>query len=323
MKIFITCPALSVPHGGIRIIIEWANRLTRWHEVYLHSLQKDQCKWMNINEKVHLVNSESMEGMDCLIITSPHSIDFEDKKDCPKKVFIFSQMAEHLFNTQDSWQKKCIRFYTSKHPMFSISKWNIEEFEKLGRTGKTHYIDNAINLEDFPISRKEKDGRTILIEGWEGYNPTKDTNNAGPQACKALKRDGYKIIAYSQFACTKFHSVPDEYYVKPSIELLNDLYERATILIKATKYDARSLSPLEAMSKGTVTARAIIKGDDDLIDGENCLKVPYSPVALYRAAEKLMVDSELRNRLSANCISFLEDNTWDKKINFINNVLES
>jgi glycosyltransferase involved in cell wall biosynthesis len=40
-------------------------------------------------------------------------------------------------------------------------------------------------------------------------------------------------------------------------------------MLKASKYDARSCAPVEAMKCGTVTVRSIQRGDDDLIDGYN------------------------------------------------------
>ena len=47
-------------------------------------------------------------------------------------------------------------------------------------------------------------------------------------------------------------------------------------MLKCTKYDARSCAPVEAMKCGTPTVRAIDKGDDDLINLQNCLKSKYT-----------------------------------------------
>lgn len=319
MKVFITIPGLSVPHGGLRVIIEWANRLSKWHEVYLYSLKRETCGWMNISPEVIQVRTPSMKGMDCLIITSPHSIDFEDRPDCPDKVFIFCQMAEHLFRPDDKqWERLCMKFYTSKHPMFSISKWNMDLFKEMGRTGETHYIGNGVNLGDFTISEKEKDGKTILIEGWESLNPSKDPRKIGPKVAKALKEEGYKIIAYSQAPLKTMPDVPDEYHQRPTLEKLNELYERATILIKASRYDARSCSPVEAMTKGTVTVRAIDKGDDDLISGYNSIRTGYRYDDLLWSAKTLLEDRQLRERLSKNCIDHVKKYTWNYWMDKIN-----
>lgn len=324
MKIFITVPTLSIPHGGIRIIIEWANRLSKWHKIGLYSLAQDSCNWCKISDKVELLRSDSMSGYDCLIITSPHSIDFESRKDTSKKVFIFAQMAEDLFSPNNSeWTKKCKRFANSKNPMFSISQWNIEHFKKQGRVAETHYIGNGVNLDDFPISTKPKDGKTVLIEGWECYNNAKDVNLIGHKVAKKLKDAGYYVIAYSQFPITKDMKFLNEYYNSPSLKALNELYERATILVKASKYDARSCAPMEAMTKGTVTARAIEKGDDDLISGENCIKVGYDEIALYGACSVLLHSEmvEKREIMAQNCIEYVQKYNWDYWMEIINNIL--
>jgi hypothetical protein len=116
--------------------------------------------------------------------------------------------------------------------------------------------------------------------------------------------------------------VPDEFYVLPDLETLNFLYSNATILIKATQYDARSCSPMEAMTKGTVTARAIIEGDDDLHHFKNCYRVSYDVDKLYYAALTLLKDDTLRNILACNCISYVQTYTWDYWMEKIVGILE-
>ena len=89
-------------------------------------------------------------------------------------------------------------------------------------------------------------------------------------------------------------------------------------MLKASKYDARSCSPMEAMTKGTVTARAIIKGDDDLIGSVNCLKVNYSEAELYKAAKLLLTNKEIFRHTQEQCKPTLDYNNWDKRIEDIN-----
>lgn len=328
MKIFIVTPSFAI-HGGIRIILEWANRLTEFHEVYLFSQAGGHCAWFEINEKVKVVQQQGMAGMDCLIITSPYNIDFENRPDTPDKVFIFAQMAEHLFVSESDkgypeWYERCMKFYTSKNPMISISHWNMELFTRLGRTAKTYYVDNGVNFEHFPISYKPKDGKTILVEGWECGNPSKDIENIGPKVAAKLKAEGYKIIAYSQKKLKTMPTIPDEYYCRPSLEVMNSLYERATIMIKASKYDARSCSPLEAMTKGCIPVRALDRGDDDLTSGLNCLRTLYSEKALYESCKYFFERIGLPKNLSFKSRLWVQENcNWDIIIRQINSILQS
>lgn len=312
-KIFIFIPSFG-RHGGIRVIVEWANRLARKHEVFLHPLNT-ACPhdWIRFTQGVHVVSDTSMcPSCDLMIITSPHSIDFANQFVSVKKV-VFLQMMEHHFRPQDrAWHARCMRTYLSDLPIISISRWNIQEMHQMGRTGPTHLVGNGVNLEDFPISHGEKDGRSVLIEGLVASNPTKDTMKLGAKVAALLRKDGYRILAYSPHSIGEHVDIVDKFVRNPSLADLNSLYEEATILIKATKFDARSCSPMEAMTKGTVTARAIIQGDDDLVHGQNCLRSGYDAAALYRNAKLLLTDRALRDMLAANCRAYVsEEFTWD------------
>lgn len=332
MKIFIVTPSFAI-HGGIRIILEWANRLTEWHDVTLHSMAFDRCDWFKIKPEVKITDDCIMHGMDCLIITSPHSIFLQDRPDTPKKVFIFAQMAEHLFCDEKAkgykdWLDKCTRFYTSKHPMLSISQWNMDLFKEMGRTGPTYYIRNGVNFEHFPISYTGKEPKTILVEGWECGNPSKDILNIGPKVAKRLKAEGYRIIAYSQKPLKTMPEVPDEYYCKPDLDTMNAIYERATIMIKATQYDARSCAPLEAMTKGTLTVRAITKGDDDLKDSDcamsdrNSVRVPYDLESLYNCCMHVLNAPAKVKTLGGMARIWVQQNCdWDRIMRDINFIL--
>lgn len=324
MKIFLTTPTLQGRHGGIRILCEIANRLQDLgHEVTLYNLGGHlTCDWFDV--KVRITNSTILlKKADCLIITSPHTIHLQKQIRQDQKCFLHCQMMEHLFNIGNKrFYDQCIEFYTSPHPMFSISQWNMQMMKELGRTAPTHYIGNGVNLEHFPISDKPKDGKTVLVEGWECTNQAKDVDNIAPKVAKRLKEEGYYIIAYSAQPLKTMPDVPHEYHCKPSLEKMNELYERATILLKASKYDARSCAPVEAMTKGTATARVIQFGDDDLIDEYNCLRDYYNQDRLYLNSLQLLKNVELRKTLSKNCLQYVQTEcNWQTIMNQINEIL--
>jgi len=326
MKILIITPTLRV-YGGIRIILEWANRLIQWNEVYLYNQENTTiCDWFTFDPKLKLVKNDNIiNSVDCLIITNPNGMKYANYPN-PRLKVIFMQMVEHLFMPNNKkWLIKCNEFYSSRYPMIAISQWNIDMVKKdFNRVGKTHYVGNGISFKDFPIENELKDNKTVLVEGWEPANYCKDELQIGPKVAKRLKADGYKIIAYSQHPLKTLTDIPNEYYYKPDLKKMNELYKNATILVKATRYDARSLSPLEAMTKGTVTARAIINGDDDLIHEYNCLRCDYNREdELYDNAKLLLTDVKLRNRLSLSCLEHVANkcswNHWMPVINYILN----
>lgn len=311
MKIVITTPSLKTPHGGTRILNEWASRLSIHHHVTLFVETGNlKCDWYDLPKTVKISrNKLDIKNSDCLIIGSPHSIGLQ--KYAKGKCFLFLQMLEHLFNPANStFELKCRQFYKSAHPMFSISKWNMDYLEAIGRTGPTHYIGNGVNLEHFPINVQPKEN-IVLVEGWECTNHAKDVQYIAPKVAKRLKDDGFKILAFSQLPLKTFVSVPDEYYHKPTLHEMNNLYSRAKILLKATQYDARSTAPLEAMTKGTPTVRAIINGDDDLVHMYNCLRVDYDEEQLYTASRVLLDDEKIYKKLSKTGLEYIQKYNWD------------
>lgn len=326
MKILITIPAFNPPHGGLRVIIEWANRLAQWHEVLLYVQRPEVCKWKPVSRQVRVVKDiDQLKFCDCLIITSPHAIHLQNHMYCPDKVFIFMQMVEHLFRPHDiGWYDRCKAFYTSRYPLIAISQWNIDILKReFDRTGPTYLVGNGVNFEDFPINPCIKDGKTVLIEGWEGYNPAKDTDHVAPRVAARLKSQGYRILAYGQVPLKTMPDACSQYYQQPDLKTINHLYEKATILIKASRYDARSCAPVEAMTKATVTARAIVKGDDDLTNHINCRRVDYNVDSLYTIATDLLTNEVERIALAKNCLRYVKEHSWDYWMERINKILTS
>lgn len=317
MRIVITCPNINAVHGGIRVILEWANRLKDFgHDVYVFDQAKHlQCKWFPLKAKV-INNRYLINRADCLIVGSPHGVEYLDM--FVKRKFVFVQMMEHYFHpTNRRFLEQCRRFYTTPYPCISISHWNIEEMRnKWGRTGPTFYVGNGVNLEMFPIRKPVKDGKTILIESPITTNPSKDPDQITLKVAKYLQGKGYKVIGYGAKAVDVDIS---EYHINPNIDLLNDLYSRATILLKATKMDARSCSPMEAMTKGTVTVRGIEFGDDDLTN-ENSYRCGYNERDLYDTA-LLAMNSPLTNEKADICRQYVQDHSWDFWMPKINQIL--
>lgn len=343
MKVLLTIPSFGF-HGGLNVVIQWCNRLTQWHDVYLYNLSgKNNQTWCKVNDKVKMCGPEMLWEVDCIILTSPHAADLLDLVLPHQKCFLFLQMMEHMFRPGDKeWMRLCKKFYTAPYPMFSISRWNMEMLrEKFGRSEwykdemetpcktvqldsslrRTHYITNGIDLDQFPISTKPKDGKTVLVEGWEPGNPTKDVDYIGAKVAKRLRGDGYRIIAYGSTRPKYLPLVPHEFHYQPDLKTMNDLYERATILIKATKYDARSTAPIEAMTKCTATVRAIADGDDDL-DMSNSYRCLYNEDQLYAQAKWALEFDPDRVQLRISLPTYLSRNcNWDRVMNEVNTIL--
>jgi hypothetical protein len=317
MKLVITTPTLRTPHGGTRILNEWAIHLSKYHEVSLYVQDGVlHCPWMHLPIKLTKRTSVA-RAADLVIIGSPHSVGLI--KHC-KRHLAFMQMVEHLFNDNKQFKAQCDQFYNTPGLLLSYSKWNMEYLEEIGRQGETKYISTGINLRDFPLEQTKKSD-IVLVEGWECTNLAKDVDNLGPRVAEKLREKGYYVVAYSQKPLKTLKNVPHEYYQCPNLAKMNSLYSRAKVLVKATRYDARAVAPLEAMTKGTVTSRAIIKGDDDLIDGVTCLRTDYNFKNLYENTLELLTNQEKYDIISYNCLNYVQNMDWRLKIEEINTII--
>lgn len=324
MKICLTIPGF-MPHGGIRVILEWANGLSRLgHKITLLSNEDGKPKWFNLNKNVKISTDilSTLAWSEILVICSPHRVDLQRHPNKPKNIFIFMQMLEHMFNPHNrAWVQQCNAFYMTPYPLISISQWNIDYIKRLGRKGVIHYIGNGINQKDFPIKQCKKKGNVVLVEGWELTNPSKDSNLIAHEVSRRLKSEGFTILAYSQLENKTNPDIPDEYYRLPSLSKINELYERATILLKASHFDARSTSPIEAMTKGCIPVRAIDKGDDDLTHLVNSYRCGYNVDELYAGAKEVLTNKPLRLALEKNCLEYVRNNTWAHHIGVIEGIL--
>ena len=320
MRIFIQSPNINSRHGGIRVINEWANRLEKFgHRVVLYNQAGTvRSDFMQINCKI--VNTLELLGKsDILIVTSPHGSFLLDK-DKPAKKFVFLQMLEHLFNINNKKLfQQTMSLYSTKYPLISISLWNIRQLQNsFKRTGITKYVGNGVNLDDFPLSYKPKDGKIILLESPEPTNFCKDVEKIAVKVALKLKLEGYKIKGFGIRPAKE--NIYDEYVLNPDLKTMNRLYEEATIMLKATRYDARSTAPLEAMTKGTVNVRGIIEGDDDL-NASNSFKTTYNIDKVYEFAKYALENKEEREKKAKAGYEYVQTYTWDYWMNQINQIL--
>jgi len=308
MKILYTLPGISNPHGGYRIVCEHLTRLKKLgHETALFVENgKIECDWYDLSGITVTGDRSAFKRYDTIVIGSPHSIWVEDHIRPDQKCFLFMQMVEEKFRSNDrSWSLMCRKFYMSRFPIIHGSRWGEEYVRKIGHRGAMHYIGNGVNFNHFPISDKPKDGKTILLESPFSRNPAKDTDRLASKVIFRLKSEGYNIIGYGSDDLDSRYPL-DEYIMRPSLEDMNRMYEEASILVKATKWDARALSPVEAMTKGCVTARAIIQGDDDLMHGVNCLRSGYDENELYENSSFLLKNQDYLSLISGACGAYVQ-----------------
>jgi glycosyltransferase involved in cell wall biosynthesis len=320
VKILITIPSFA-PHGGTRIIVEWANRLSKMHSITLLT-NHDNGERLGLLPDSQVTTNDDLTGYDCLIGTSPHFSHLFRYKDAPAKQFAFMQMIEGLFNPTDkAWQEQCHRFYHCDAPMFIISNWNEELLDVMGRKREIIKVRNGINTQMFPVwNRPDFTRHTLLIESPIATNPTKDISRHAMALAKYARLNGIRTIGYG---AVKLQSNDVAKYIQhPSIQQLNDLYKEATIMVKCTRFDASSTAPIEAMTKGCVVIRSIIAGDDLLVHERNCLRTTYNLDETTKAFKRLINDRDLYNNLKSGGYATVDELNWDPIIEQINKHLQ-
>ncbi len=358
MNILIISPGFERPHGGLRVIAEWANTFTaRGHQVTLQMTGPnmtigDEWCWIDPEVDIHvhasLKSSEYLANnakADVIITTTPEIAVHIDKQQFKRfKRFYLLQMLEHLFQSNKYWQSVCNRSYAVSYPILSISKWNMEYLQKkIGRDPKyTHYIHNGVS-EDFEPHKKDKK-LTVLVEGWVGYNHAKDVYNFNARAAKLLQEQYGKditILCYGQHEPDLHSEIFDagtgnELAVPADTEQIIDYCQRANFMIKASRYDARSCAPVEAMACGTPTVRALLKGDDDLTHEYNCLRSLYPGEKasteeieqlfelFWTNIERMIQDEALRDELAYNGLEYRKEHLdWNENIEQVEEIINS
>ena len=320
-------------HGGVRIIVEWANHLSRRdHAVTLQIIRPAGYRWDNWIDidstvRIQVGQAINLNGYDIAVATFPAAALAMDADSSFCKKFYFLQMLENLFDPNPAWHNLCFQSYKVKMPIIGISKWVEEEVRKHRGDGKMYYVGNGVS-DDFKPGQKDE-GLTVLVEGWGGYNDAKDVDLLAPRVAEVLHREyGAKIIAFSQFPLSfhkkakQYEYILSEYHEAPNREALVRLYQRPDIMIKGTICDARSCAPVEAGKCGTITVRAIRNGDDDLIDQYNCLKCDYDFTLFLENAKLLIENKDFRLHLQSNMLEYAaRELSWETRMNEIENIL--
>lgn len=275
--------------GGARVVGEHINRLVaRGHDVSMYSNDRRKPNWFKLN--CPLVDGKGLrERYDVVVATNPTTVDSGLIPVTDRRVY-FVQMAEHLFFKEGtSDYSNAIRTYRlaarQGFRFITIADWLVEFLRGMGAKD-VHHIPNGVNERHFyPEGPSTRD--YVLVEG-DNRNQAKDIEEIGWRV--ALKLREQYGIQLKGMAATRhpYTRELDEFVFNPSVADYRRLYTNARFLLKASRFEGRSLAPLEAMACGTTTCRALIKGDDDLRDMKNCRRVGYDYDALLAVSSELV-----------------------------------
>lgn len=316
--------------GGVRAIQEHLNRLTaRGHDCTLITTDGSQLTWLP-TQFAQRPASDPGTGYDVVVGTAlgtwPLALDLARRLNCKSAGFM--QMAEWLFTPQESpeYHATMQAFAAPVDSVMAISEWLAKMAEQVdGRV--VHRIRNGVDTalfyrQPFP-DLPPFEGLTVVTEGYSA-NRAKDVQE---MTLSVLRRARYdlgmplRVIGFSQFP--QPHELFDRYFQQPPQHIIRMIYSSGDIFLKASRFEGRPGPDVEAMACGTPVCRAIGTGDDDLHDGQNCLKANYGALERYfENFMRLAKDPELRSRLAANGLEYVKTHYhWDGAIDRVEEAL--
>ena len=169
----------------------------------------------------------------------------------------------------------------------------------------------------FPLpieSRRRLDHlRTILFVG--DMRPRKGLPDFLQAAALVYERiKDIRLLIVSKEDCQIESRVPFEFIHRPTRPQLARLYATCDLFVFASWREGFGLPPLEAMACGVPVVLTNSGGVREYArPGENCLMVPTrAPDALAEAMVRLLSDSTLARRLAANGPSTAAQFSWDR-----------
>lgn len=315
--------------GGVRALVEHCNHLTaRGHNVTYLTTDGGQMQWLP-TQFTQRPLADPGGGYDVVvgsaIETWPAALDLARKLNARSSAVL--QMAEWLFapRNSDAANRMMAAFTTPLDSVMAISEWLAKLAEQV--TGReTVRIKNGIDThlfyrQPFPDA-PPFEGITICTEGYS-TNPAKDVDEMTLRAIRKLRFDdgvNLRMLGFNQFGQPS--EIFDKFWVQPQQHIIRMIYSTADIFLKASRYEGRPGPDIEAMACGAAVCRAIGAGDDDLRDGENCLKVQYGNFDGYvENLRRLIHDPALRETLAANALAYARAYTWDSAVDLVEKAL--
>lgn len=315
--------------GGVRLLVEHCNGLARrGHNVTYLVTDGQPISWLACNFNQRPI-SDPGAGYDVIvgsaIGTWPGTVEMARKLGAKSSGVM--QMAEWLFYPKgaDGYRANLEAFTAPLDSVMVISEWLAKMAEQVeGRPVKriqTGVDPRLFFRQPFPDA-PGFEGVTVVTEG-HSANPAKDYDEMTLRALRHVKNDmglPVRVIGFSQFQ--QASEIYDRYWTQPQQNVIRNIYSSADIFLKASRYEGRPGPDLEAMACGTAVCRAIGAGDDDLIDGHNCLKVNYGDQAGFVAnLLKLIREPDYRAWLAGNASEYVKSRTWEASIDAVEETL--
>lgn len=322
MKISFVEPHLKI-YGGIRLIIELANRLTeRGHNVTIFHSDGSPCKWMECKAKIKSYEEVLKQEHDVIIYNDPNPIDYKLVKKAKAKLKVFyvlglydKQLLKGLnLRIYLPWNKRMLvlrKSLCSLYLKLSNATWE-KEWLKENINIDSKLLINGVNTKMFYPVEVEKNPNEIRILCSGDSREMKGTKTI-LEAIEIAKKEEPKILL-------------DSYYGKgiPQ-EKMAEKYSSADIFVEGSWQAGWNNPVAEAMACAVPVVCTDIGGVKDFaFHGKTALLVPpKNPEVMASATLRLIRDEKLREKLRENAYQHIKQFDWDKSAKRLEEILSS
>lgn len=307
--------------GGVGVVLQHANRLqNKGFDVLLINQNgySENIQWFE--NKVPIISYPTakkyhLKNIDILISTGWQTVGLMKKLQSKRKIY-FVQSDERRFYQDEEMIKLIEETYRTNCEYMTeaiwIQKWLNTEFGH-----NAYYVPNGLDSKIFhktePLKKRGSKVR-ILIEG-----PIDIWFKGVKEAYEAIKDLDAEIWIVSSLGKPPKDWEYDYFFYRVPMYLMRYIYSSCDIFIKLSKVEGFFGPPLESMICGCSVIVGEVTGHDEYIKNEkNALVVdPYDIESTKKAAQRLIQDTKMRERLITNGYKTAKEWTWERSISYL------
>lgn len=287
--------------GGSKIILEYANRLSKSGNDVTIVTYDNKPTWYNLDENIEFIQvpknmtiEKAIPKCDVVVVTSWKNI-YDAIKANVAPVTFFEQGGSHLFDFEklsDKKQDAVKQRYNLVPFVYTVSSYAKDIIKKI-YDKDSYVICNALDTSIFyPRERfiENKQDVDITIIGSEDF---KFKNIQGILEAIRELRKTHSNINLNWITQTKPTKNPEHAIINPPQKEIGDILRRTDIYICNSEYEAFGLPTLEAMTCGAAVITTDTGGMRDfVIDKENALLINQHDVKDIISKMELLIQDK-------------------------------
>lgn len=232
------------------------------------------------------------------------------KKGIP--VYFIQEMETWFYPDDVVSQSAVVSCYRKEFRNMTTSQFNLDEVRTLGLTAEIIPcgVDPTVNK---PLKNIKREDNVLVANGRKFFQKNFEFTFRG---WKAMGENRPKLLLYGNEPELAKRDSKITYITRPADEKVNELFNKATVLIQTSRHEGFCLPLLEAMATGAPVVCTDAHGNRDFcFNNKNCLLIEHDDVeGLRKALTKLFANPALRKRLGENARKTAKNYEWNAVI---------